>query len=80
MPASAALGPGPYDAVVCQGIGAGAISRLAQAGVPVYVHEGADVASAIAAFQAQALRLAGNEDGCAGGSGSCGGHEQNHSN
>jgi predicted Fe-Mo cluster-binding NifX family protein len=78
VPASEALGPGAYDAVVCQGIGAGAISRLAQAGVPVYVHDGPDVASAMAAFRASSLRMAGQDDGCGGGSGSCGGHE--HSN
>ncbi len=80
VPASEALGPGAYDAVVCQGIGAGAISRLAQAGVPVYVHEGPDVASAMAAFRARSLRMAGREDGCGGGSGSCGGHGHDHSN
>ena len=77
VPASEALGPGSYDAVVCQGIGAGAISRLAQAGIPVFVHDGPDVAAAVAAFQARTLRMAGNEDGC-GGSGSCGGHGHDH--
>jgi predicted Fe-Mo cluster-binding NifX family protein len=71
VPASDALGT--FDAVVCQGIGAGAINRLAAAGVRVYVHEGADVASAVSAFGSGAVRLAGDNDGC-GGSGGCGHH------
>ena len=44
VPASQAFGEGGYDAVVCQGIGQGAINRLKQAGVPVYVADGPDVA------------------------------------
>jgi predicted Fe-Mo cluster-binding NifX family protein len=80
VPSSEALGPGSYDAVVCQGIGAGAISRLAQAGIPVYVHEGPDVAAAVAAFRNRTLSIAGLDDGCGGGSGSCGreGHGHSH--
>jgi predicted Fe-Mo cluster-binding NifX family protein len=49
-----------------------------QAGVPVYVSDGPDVASAIASFHRSSLRVVGSEDGCSG-SGSksepCGGHD-----
>jgi predicted Fe-Mo cluster-binding NifX family protein len=78
VPASEALGPGAYDAVVCQGIGGGAIARLSQAGIPVFVAEGPDVAAAVAAFRARTLRVAGDRDGCGGGQGSCGGHGHEH--
>jgi predicted Fe-Mo cluster-binding NifX family protein len=71
VPASEAFGTGSFDAVVCQGIGGGAIARLAQAGVPVFVHAGPDVASAVAAFRDRTVRAAGTADGCSG-SGSCG--------
>jgi len=77
VPASQAFGEGGYDAVVCQGIGQGAINRLNQAGVPVYVSDGPDVASAIASFRRSSLRVVGSEDNCSGSgskSGSCGGH------
>jgi predicted Fe-Mo cluster-binding NifX family protein len=77
VPASQAFGEGGYDAVVCQGIGQGAINRLNQAGVPVYVSDGPDVASAIASFRRSSLRVVGSEDSCSGSgskSGSCGGH------
>ncbi len=74
VPATDVFGPGGFDAVVCQGIGAGAISRLAQAGIPVFVHDGPDVAAAVAAFNSRAIRAAGRDDGC-GGSGGCGGHD-----
>ncbi len=77
VPASQAFGEGGYDAVVCQGIGRGAMDRLAEAGVPVYMSDGPDVASAIAAFRRSSLRVVASEDGCSGSgsrSGSCGGH------
>lgn len=64
-----------YDAVVCQGIGESAMMRLAQAGVPVFVHEGPDVATAVTAFKGQTLRMADEYDGCGcAGSCGCGGH------
>ncbi len=78
VPASQAFGEGGYDAVVCQGIGQGAINRLNQAGVPVYMSDGPDVASAIASFRRSSLRVVGSEDGCSGSgsrSESCGGHD-----
>jgi predicted Fe-Mo cluster-binding NifX family protein len=78
VPAGGAFGPGGFDAVVCQGIGQGAIARLAAAGIPVFVHEGPDVAAAMAAFQAHQLQAATRDDGC-GGSESCGGHGHQHS-
>jgi predicted Fe-Mo cluster-binding NifX family protein len=75
VPAGDVFDDGGFDAVVCSGIGAGAIARLAQAGIPVFVHEGPDVAAAMAAFQSRQLRIAGDGDGC-GASGSCGnGHD-----
>jgi len=79
VPASGVFGDGGFDAVVCQGIGRGAIARLAQAGVPVYVHDGPDVASAIDAFRSRTLHVAGTDDGCSR-SGSCGeaGHDHGH--
>jgi predicted Fe-Mo cluster-binding NifX family protein len=81
VPASQAFGEGGYDAVVCQGIGQGAINRLKQAGVPVYVSDGPDVASAIASFRRSSLRVVGTEDSCGGpGSGSCGGDGHDHDN
>jgi predicted Fe-Mo cluster-binding NifX family protein len=77
VPASQAFSDGGYDAVVCQSIGQGAINRLKQAGVPVYVSDGPDVASAIASFRRSSLRVVGSEDSCGGpGSGSCGGGHQ----
>jgi predicted Fe-Mo cluster-binding NifX family protein len=82
VPASRAFADG-YDAVVCQGIGQGAINRLNQAGVPVYVSDGPDVASAIASFRRSSLRVVGSEDGCSGSgsrSESCGGHGHDHEN
>jgi predicted Fe-Mo cluster-binding NifX family protein len=77
VPASEVFGPNGFDAVVCQGIGQGAINRLTEAGVPVFVHEGPDVASALAALRSHSLRMAGADDGCSGSGsslGSCGGH------
>lgn len=79
VPASQPFGEGGYDAVVCQGIGQGAINRLKQAGVPVYVSDGPDVASAIASFRRSSLRVVGSEDSCSG-SGSCGGDGHHHDN
>jgi predicted Fe-Mo cluster-binding NifX family protein len=79
VPAADVFGEGGFDAVVCQGIGAGAISRLAASGIPVYVHEGPDVASALAAFRSEGVRAVGHDDGCGGGSGGCGGHGHDHS-
>jgi predicted Fe-Mo cluster-binding NifX family protein len=80
VPATDVFGPGGFDAVVCQGIGAGAISRLAASGIPVFVHEGPDVASAVAAFRSQSVRAAGSDEACrgSGGSGGCGGHGHDH--
>ena len=78
-PASDILGLNSFDAVVCQGIGRGAINRMAEAGVPVYVHSGPDVASAVAVFRSRSLQMAGAEDGCSG-SGSCGGDGHHHDN
>jgi predicted Fe-Mo cluster-binding NifX family protein len=75
VPASDIFGVNGFDAVVCQGIGRGAVARLEQAGVQVFVHDGPDVASAVAAFRRSSLRVVGADDGC-GGSGSCG--EQGH--
>jgi predicted Fe-Mo cluster-binding NifX family protein len=81
VPASQAFGEGGYDAVVCQGIGQGAINRLKQAGVPVYVSDGPDVASAIASFRRSSLRVVSSEDSCGRpGSGSCGGDGHHHDN
>jgi len=77
-PAAEILGPNSFDAVVCQGIGRGAINRMAEAGVPVYVHSGPDVASAVAAFRSRSLQIAGTDNGCSG-SGSCGdGHHHDN--
>lgn len=77
VPASEVFGEDGFDAVVCQGIGRGAIARLVQAGVPVFVHEGPDVASAVAAFRRHSLRVVGTDDSCSG-SGSCGEHDHGH--
>jgi predicted Fe-Mo cluster-binding NifX family protein len=77
VPASEAFGESGFDAVVCQGIGRGAINRLAEAGVAVYVSDGPDVASAIASFRRSSLRVVGSDDSCSG-SGSCGGEGHGH--
>ena len=77
VPTSDIFGENGYDAVVCQGIGRGAINRLNEAGVAVYVSDGPDVASAIASFRRSQLHVAGSADGC-GGSGSCGGEGHGH--
>jgi predicted Fe-Mo cluster-binding NifX family protein len=73
VPASEVFGKGGFDAVVCQGIGPGAMNQLAQAGVPVFVHDGPDVASAVSAFRERSLRTATSADRCSGAC-SCGGH------
>ncbi|HEX7498426.1 MAG TPA: NifB/NifX family molybdenum-iron cluster-binding protein [Candidatus Limnocylindrales bacterium] len=73
VPASEVFGEGGFDAVVCQGIGPGAMSQLAQAGVPVFVYDGPDVASAVSAFRERSLRTATSADRCSGAC-SCGGH------
>jgi predicted Fe-Mo cluster-binding NifX family protein len=79
VPASEIFGEDGFDAVVCQGIGRGAISRLAQAGVPVYVSDGPDVSSAVASFRRSSLCVLDSEDGCSGSSpGSCGGEGHGH--
>jgi predicted Fe-Mo cluster-binding NifX family protein len=78
-PAADILGPGSFDAVVCQGIGRGAISRMAEEGAPVYVHGGPDVASAVAAFRSRSLQIAGADNGCSS-SCSCGGEGHHHDN
>jgi predicted Fe-Mo cluster-binding NifX family protein len=81
VPASQAFGEDGYDAVVCQGIGQGAINRLNQAGIPVYTSDGPDVASAIASFRRSSLRVVDSEDSCGGpSSGSCGGDGHHHDN
>jgi predicted Fe-Mo cluster-binding NifX family protein len=77
VPATDIFGGDAFDAVVCQGIGRGAIARLEQAGVPVFVFDGPDVASAMAAFRDRSLRIAGTADSCSG-SGSCGEHDHGH--
>jgi len=77
VPTSGIFGDGGYDAVVCQGIGRGAINRLTEAGVSVYVSDGPDVASAIASFRRSSLHVAGTADACSG-SGSCGGEGHGH--
>jgi predicted Fe-Mo cluster-binding NifX family protein len=74
VPASEAFGEGGFDAVVCQGIGRGAVARLAASGIPVYVHDGPDVAAAMEAFRNRTVHVAGVDDGCSG-SGGCGGHD-----
>jgi predicted Fe-Mo cluster-binding NifX family protein len=77
VPATEAFGEGGFDAVVCQGIGGGAIARLAEAGIPVYKSDGPDVASAIASFRRSTLRVVGSSDSCGGSglsAGACGGH------
>ena len=48
-----------------------------QAGVPVFVHDGPDVAAAVEGFRSRTVRLANEGDGCGGGSGSCGCHGHN---
>jgi predicted Fe-Mo cluster-binding NifX family protein len=82
VPASDIFGRDGFDAVVCQGIGRGAISRLNAAGVSVFVADGPDVASAVAAFRRQSLNVVGADDSCSGsGSGSCGdGHHDHETN
>jgi predicted Fe-Mo cluster-binding NifX family protein len=77
VPASEAFGDGGFDAVICQGIGRGALHQLTQAGVPVFVHDGPDVSAALEGFRSRTIRLANDGDGCGGGSGSCGCHGHN---
>jgi predicted Fe-Mo cluster-binding NifX family protein len=74
VPASEVFAEGGFDAIVCQGIGRGAVTRLARAGGSVFVHKGPDVAAAMEAFRNRAVRMAGVNDGCSG-SGGCGGHD-----
>jgi predicted Fe-Mo cluster-binding NifX family protein len=77
VPASDIFGQDGFDAVVCQGIGQGAISRLNQAGKSVFVSDGPDVASAVASFRRSSLRVVGASDSCSG-SRSCGDGQHDH--
>jgi predicted Fe-Mo cluster-binding NifX family protein len=77
VPAAEVFGGNGFDAVICQGIGRGALHQLTQAGVPVFVHDGPDVAAAVEGFRSRTVRLANEGDGCGGGSGSCGCHGHN---
>ena len=77
VPATEIFGQDGFDAVVCQGIGRGAVAHLEQAGVPVFMAEGPDVAAAVASFRRSSLRVVGTDDSCSG-SGSCGGEGHAH--
>jgi predicted Fe-Mo cluster-binding NifX family protein len=74
-------GGGLADVVACRGIGRRAFAGLVASGVPVYLTEGRDVASVLAAERTGRLLPAGPEqrhapglDGCGGGH-DCGSHD-----
>jgi predicted Fe-Mo cluster-binding NifX family protein len=60
------------DAVVCLGLGRGALSALTAAGIPVFITRENVTALALDAFAAGTLQRAGMETACGGSSGTCG--------
>jgi len=73
--------PNSFDAVCARGIGGGAINRMAEAVVPVYVHRRPRrrLRRRFAAFRSGSLLIAGADNGCSG-SGFCGGDGHHHDN
>ncbi|MCB9653209.1 MAG: NifB/NifX family molybdenum-iron cluster-binding protein [Deltaproteobacteria bacterium] len=63
-PLQALAGRG-FDAIVVGGIGAGALSKLSAAGIPVYMAEHRTIAETIEAFKAQTLSLVDPNMACA---------------
>ena len=56
----------PVAAVLCRGLGAGAFSRLQQAGIKVYLTDQPDVASCLQAFREGSLRELTEAEVCHG--------------
>jgi predicted Fe-Mo cluster-binding NifX family protein len=54
------------EAVVCRGLGGGAFARLEAMGVPVYLCDSADVASALEDHRRGRARLMGATQACSG--------------
>lgn len=67
----AKLGGAEIDALIVGGIGAGALSRLAQAGIRIYRAEAPTVKENISLFQKSMLPIFGMTDTCAGHAGGC---------
>lgn len=64
------------EVVICRGLGRGALIRLYQAGVPVFLTEEENVSAAVAAFQTTGLVSASPETACGGGG--CHGEAHHH--
>ena len=60
------LGTRPVDAIVCRGLGRRAFSRLADAGVQIYVTLEKDVEETVAALKDGRLRRLTSEEACHG--------------
>lgn len=70
------LGVRPVDALICQGLGRGALARLQEAGVNVFVTREDSVEKALAALQEGRLQEMTVNDACRGHSH---GHSHSHS-
>ena len=76
------LGTRPVDAVVCRGLGRRAFSRLADAGVQVFVTLEKNAEDTVAAMKDGRLRPLASEEACHGhdhGGHDHGGHSHGHS-
>lgn len=60
------LGTRPVDAIVCRGLGRRAFSRLADAGVQVFVTLERDVGETVTAFKEGRLQPLSSEEACHG--------------
>ncbi len=76
-PVGALTGLNP-DAVVVRGIGRGALVRLTQAGIAVYVAEGATLAEVGVRFQSGDVRAMDFDSACHGHSHGDHGHDHHH--
>ncbi|MFZ2491724.1 MAG: NifB/NifX family molybdenum-iron cluster-binding protein [Thermoanaerobaculia bacterium] len=55
------------EVVICRGLGRGALARLYEAGVPVFITDDERVSAAVESFEAQGLTNPSLESACGGG-------------
>ena len=65
----------PVDAIICRGLGKRAFSRLADAGIKVFVTLEKDVEESVTAFNDGRLKLLTSEEACHGHGGDGRGHD-----
>ena len=64
------------EVVICRGLGRGALVRLYEAGVPVFITDEQRVSAAVASFEAEELQNPSLESACGGGG--CHGEAHDH--